>query len=143
MRADFLLFERIGNLEVVEAGGADKAQLIAGRCVEDEGSEKSGVVAFVVKFVRFWRHEADVCTSAAYTGVPGETFGVIAKAELGVSCMITAVSCDEFGFAVAFKAGTRNHVECRVSPITVFGGEAAALYLNDVYILGIELSTYI
>ncbi len=138
-RANFLLIERIGNLEIVRAGGANETELIAGRGIEDERGEEADVVIVVVKFLRFGRHEADVGARTAEAGVPGETFGVIAEAELAVGGVITAIGCDEFGFAVALEAGTGNYVECSVGAIAVFGGLAAALDFDNVNILGIEL----
>src|SRR5579871_1865077 len=138
-RANFLLIERIGNLEIVRAGGANETELIAGRGIEDERGEEADVVIVVVKFLRFGRHEADVRARTAEAGIPGETFGVIAKAELAVGGVITAIGCDEFGFAVALEAGTGNYVECSVGAIAVFGGLAAALDFDNVNILGIEL----
>src|SRR5262249_16275329 len=107
----------------------------------DERSECAETVVIVVKFLLFGRHETDAGARAADAGVPGEAFGVVAEAELAVGRVMTAVGCDEFGFAIALKSGAGNYVKRAVSAIAVFSGLAAALDFDDVNVLGVELRT--
>jgi len=92
-----------------------------------------------VKFLRLGRHETDVGARAADARVPGEALAVIAETELAVCGMMTAVSVDEFGFAIALETRIWDDIERAVRSVAVFSGIAAALNLDDVNVFRIEL----
>ena len=60
-------------------------------------------------------------------------------AELVFGAIEAAVAGDQFGLAIALESGTRDHVEDAISAVAIFGGVAAALHLEVVDVLGIEL----
>src|SRR5260221_6581259 len=108
---DLLLSERIWDLEIVATGGTREAKLVFRSCVENKRRKNAETVVVVVKFLRFGRHQSDIGTRSARAGIPRETFGVIAEAQLAVSGMTAAVRCDKLGFTVTFKTGFGNDIE--------------------------------
>jgi len=84
VHANFLLVERVRNLEIVAARRTYEAQLVFWRRIENQRGEESETIVVVVEFLLLGRHQADIGPCAAHAGVPSETFGVIAEAELAV-----------------------------------------------------------
>src|SRR2546425_6234555 len=87
--------------------------------------------------------QAEIGAIAAHAGVIGKSISVAAEVELIVGLIEVANTEDELGFVVAFESGARGDVKNAVSAVAVVGGVAAALRLQSINVLGIDLRTEI
>ena len=129
----------VGNLEEVVAELGDEAELVLRGAVVDEGGEAAVAVGGIVDDLADGRGEAVVAAVAVEAGVVGELFGVVAEVELVVGLEEVAGGEDEFGLAVALEAGAGDDVEDAVGAVADVGGVAAALDLEVVDVLGVDL----
>ena len=129
----------VGNLVVVGAELGDVAELVGGVAVVDERGEAAVAVFGVVDRRGDGGLESVVAAVAVEAGVLGEFFGVVAEAELVVGLVEVAGGEDELGLAVAFEAGAGDDVEDAVGAVADVGGVAAALDLEGIDILGVDL----
>src|SRR5712692_2568807 len=134
-----LVARRVRNLEIIRPDGGYQTQLIGGRGVEDQRSERAEAVAPIVQHVGRRSLQAEIRAVAVETGVVGEAVGVVAETDLVIRFVEAAEAGHNFGLAVALEAGAGDDIEDSESPVAVFGRIAAASDLNGLDVLGIKL----
>src|ERR1035438_844704 len=89
------------------------------------------------------RLKAEIAAIGIAAGVIGEALGVAAKAERVVGLIKIAGAHNQFGLAIALKTGAGHDVEDAVGAVSKLGAVAAAVDLDVIHILGIELGSEI
>src|SRR6266496_735264 len=129
----------VGNLVVILTQRSDQAKLIGWIDIEDEGAETSVAIGGIVQDVRNRGLYAKIAAVPIQSNVVGEALGVAAETEGVIGLIIIAGTEDEFGLAVALKAGAGHDVEDAISAIAELGAVAAAIDFQVVDVFGIEL----
>src|SRR5690348_1801518 len=124
---------------MIAARRGDQANLVIRIFIEDQRSKAAQSGGLRVDGLLDGCFEAEIGAVAGEAGVVSEAFGVISETDLVVGVVEAAVTRNQFGFTVPLESRARDYIENAVSAIAVLGGIAAALDLDAVDVLGIEL----
>ena len=85
------------------------------------------------------RFKPVVAAIAVYAAVIGELLGVASEIHLIVGLVERAEGGDQLAFLIALEASSRDGIEDAIGAVAIGGGIAAALRLQVIDILGIDL----
>src|SRR5438093_11448087 len=91
-------------LIVVAAGGSDESKLVGSILVKDERRESAQARSLIIDHSRHRSFESQVSAVSRQAAVIGEALGVVAKADLLIRVVKTAVSGDDLGLAITLEA---------------------------------------
>src|SRR5712692_12115325 len=129
----------VWDLVEVSAHRAHQPELIGRAAVEYQRGEAAEAVDAIVDYSRGGVRQPQIAAVSIHAPVVGEALGVAAEADLIVGLPELPEAGDDLGFPVAFESGSRNDIEDGVTAVAIFGGVAAALHLEIIDVLRIEL----
>ena len=133
------LLGRVGNLVIVAARRDHRPQLVVGRGVVNQRAESAQAPHAVVVDQRPRGLQAVIGAIAVQAREPRQPLAMVANAQLVVGLVKRAVGRGHVDLAVALEASARNDVEHAVGAVAVFSRVAAALDLQIVNVLGVDL----
>src|SRR5208337_3174816 len=107
--------------------------------VKNKRSKTADAIYCVVHNLGNRRLQSEIAAVAIDAGVIREAVGVAAEAEGVVGLVEVAGGHDQFGLVVALETGAGHDVEDAIGAVAEFGAVAAAIDLDVIQVLGIEL----
>ncbi len=129
----------IRDLKVILTLHRNQPQLVLRRAIVDQRSEASIAVVRIVIHLRDRRREPIIATVAIQAAVVRKLLRMVAEVQLIVGLVEVARIDHQLCLAVAFKPTARYHVENTIRAVAHIRRVAAALHLDIVNILRIDL----
>ena len=129
----------VRNLVTVAPRRGNEAQLIRRVHVEDQGRKPAAADLAIVNDVGDRRAQPQVAPIAIPADEVRKALRVAANAHLIVGLVEVAGAHHQFRVVVAFEPASRNDIEDAVGAVTVLGVVAAAMHLQEIDVLRIEL----